>query len=258
MNIVLTAVSYINTWPMIYGLEKSESGKSFQLKKAVPSECARLLRSGEAHAGLVPAGSWPDYPDFKPITPFGICADGTVRTVLLVSEVPIEKIRRIQLDPDSRTSVALAQILSKKYWNITPEFIPLKGVISPCHIDGYSAAIVIGDKAFEFQNKLPYIYDLAAEWKNFTGLPFVFALWLASPLFPADKEKELEDALSYGVDHTAEAINLYSPGLKNKLEYADLYHYLTVNIRYRRNEDYTQALNLYLSYLTEMKDELIR
>jgi chorismate dehydratase len=258
MDIVLTAVSYINTWPMIYGLEQAETGKIFQLKKAVPSECARLLRSGKAHAGLVPAGSWPDYPDFKPITPFGICADGTVRTVLLVSEVPIEKIRRIQLDPDSRTSVALSQILAKKYWNITPEFIPVKDAITPCYIDGYSAAIVIGDKAFEFQNKLPYTYDLAAEWKAFTGLPFVFALWLASPSFPLDKEIALEKALSFGVKHTAESINLYSSGLKNKLEYEDLYHYLTVNIRYKRNEDYTKALNLFLSYLAEMKDELIR
>jgi len=257
MSVKISAVSYINTWPMIYGLSQPNAKEEFTLLTDVPSGCARLLKSGEALAGLVPAGSWIDYPDFFPITSYGICADGTVRTVLLVSEVPLSQIRRIQLDSHSRTSVALVQILAKKYWKIKPEYVPFRDCISTCDVEGTTAAVVIGDKAFEFQDKLPYIYDLAAEWKAFTGLPFVFALWLASPNFPKDKIEALNNALAYGVAHTSDAINLYSPNMVNKLDYEDLYHYLTVNIQYKINDEYTKALDLFMSYLRELKDELI-
>lgn len=257
MGVKISAVSYINTWPMIYGLSQNEAKTDFNLITDVPSGCAKLLRSGETLAGLVPAASWLDYPDFSPITSYGICANGTVRTVLLVSEVPLNQIRRVQLDPHSRTSVALVQLLAKKYWNITPEFVPFYDRITPCHIDGYTAAVVIGDKAFEFQNKMPYIYDLAAEWKAFTGLPFVFALWLASPNFPHNKVEKLEQALAFGINNTADAIKLYAPSLTNNLEYSDIYHYLTVNIQYNIDNDYSKALALFMRYLNEMKSELI-
>jgi chorismate dehydratase len=258
MGVKISAVSYINTWPMIYGLSQDEAKEEFTLEKVVPSEGARMLRTGETLAGLVPAGSWIDYPNFTPITSYGICADGTVQTVLLVSEVPLNQIRRIQLDPHSRTSVALVQILAKKYWNITPEFVPVHERITPCFIDGYTAAVVIGDKAFEFQGKLPYIYDLAAEWKAFTGLPFVFALWLASPEFPKDKIEKLNEALAFGIAHTAEAIKLYSPSIESNLSFDDYLHYLTVNIKYKINDDYNKALDLFMRYLRDIQDTLVR
>src|SRR6185369_11597556 len=112
------------------------------------------------------------------ISDYCIGADGDVGSVLLLSDVPMSEIKNVLLDYQSRTSVTLAQVLADKYWRIKPRWTDAKENYER-DIKGTTAGVVIGDRTFALKNKFKYTYDLSGEWKIFTGLPFVFACWVA-------------------------------------------------------------------------------
>jgi chorismate dehydratase len=242
----ISAVSYLNTLPFVYGLKYSGFLRQAQLSLDVPSVCADKLIHGEADAGLVPVAVIPLINNARIISDYCIGADGAVQTVLLVSRHPLAQVQNIYLDLESRTSVALAKVLAREYWNIRPGWHALSTSIDT---DSIEAAVLIGDKTFNLPAGYNYIYDLGAEWKAFTGLPFVFACWVVNREITPEQEQELNDAFSYGMAHKEQAIDAQADLPISKTKLLD---YLNNSISYSLDDAKRKALKLFLEKLKEI------
>src|SRR5687768_5763961 len=174
----ISAVSYLNTKPFIYGIEKVLDPKLYSLQLDIPSVCAEKLVSGQADLGLVPVAVLPQLKEYYLVSDFCIGAVGAVDSVMLYSFVPLGEIEEVLLDYQSRTSLLLARVLAKEYWKICPRWVNA-GEGFENDIRDRTAAVVIGDRTFSLSGKFPFQYDLSAEWHKMTGLPFVFACWVA-------------------------------------------------------------------------------
>jgi chorismate dehydratase len=243
----VTAVSYLNTLPFVYGLRHAPAAADIDLSLDVPSLCARKMSDGKADIGLIPVGAIPSFDKDYRMMKHCIAADGEVSSVLLVSKVPMEKIKSIFLDSDSRTSVVLVRVLASQYWNITPDWINFD---NNTDIGLPESMVVIGDKAFAYKTKYSYVWDLAKEWKNFTGLPFVFAAWIASKNVNSSLLEKVNTALEYGITHIDDAI-------KERLSAGpvdiDLSHYLNACIHFRLEEQYVKGMELFLDFIEKIK-----
>jgi len=241
----ISAVSYLNTYPFVYGIKKSGILSDFSLSLDVPSLCAEKLKSGLADIALVPVGALPEISQFYYISDFCIGAVGKVKTVLLLSKVPLDRITKIYLDHDSRTSVELVKVLASHYWHIAPRWVNLKeGRAAADH--EMESLVAIGDKTFDIRHKYPYVYDLGEAWISFSGLPFVFAAWISLNKLPDNVILEFNHALAFGVSHRRDCIDYF----RDKLPaYDDCLGYLERNISYEFDERKKQGLELFLSYL---------
>jgi chorismate dehydratase len=172
-------VSYLNTRPLLYGIENSEISKEIDLVIDYPSKIAEALVDDEIDIGLVPVAIIPRLKEYHIVTDYCIGCDGPVASVALFSEQPIGEIRYVMLDYQSRTSVALAKILLKHYWKIDPVLLPTTNDYERL-VTGSTAAVIIGDRALRQTHISAYQYDLGEAWKNFTGKPFVFAAWISN------------------------------------------------------------------------------
>jgi chorismate dehydratase len=185
----------------------------------------------------------PSLPDAEIITDYCIGAVGKVRTVVLVSNTPIKAVRRIFLDAHSKTSVQLCGYLASKLWRIEPEWVEMcdyEVLNTPSEGDAF---LLIGDKVFDHEGKFTYTYDLAEEWIAQTKLPFVFAVWVARKGLSYEVHDALERALTYGVEHTYEAILESDYATR---EYA--YDYLTLNIDYLFDTQKHKALKKFWDF----------
>ncbi|MDR2890855.1 MAG: menaquinone biosynthesis protein [Alistipes sp.] len=240
-QVSIAAVSYLNTIPFLYGIRHSE-GLSARLLLSPPAGCAEAFERRQADIALIPVGGLASLgdSDFDIVTSWCIGADGPVRTVVLVSDSPLKKIRRVWLDGHSRTSVALARVLAARHWKITPEWLPLEEYSALDAPQEGDAFVLIGDKVFEHEGRFANTWDLSVEWGAHTGLPFVFAVWVARKSVPAETIAALEDALTVGVERVYEAIL--------ESEFADrtyAYEYLTQNIDYFFDRQKRAGLQLF-------------
>jgi len=171
-----------------------------------------------------------------------IGSNGDVASVCLFSEVPIEKIEQVLLDYQSRTSVQLARILLKHYWQVSPE-LEDAGKDFRDHIKGTTAGVVIGDRALMQRQLSPYIYDLGGAWKAFTGLPFVFAAWVSNKPLDAGFIAEFDEANKWGLEHIDEVV------AGNPFPHFDLHAYFTKYLDYDLDSSKREGLELFLHYL---------
>ncbi len=240
-KIKISAVSYANTYPFLYGIDKKLDSNLYEMSLDVPSECARKLKDKEVDLGLIPIAIIPEIENAKIISNYCIGADGPVKTVLLMSNIPLEKISTVYLDSDSRTSVQLLKTLSKEYWktNWNYEILP-KDFSGNSNID---SILLIGDKT---QNSLPYkyVYDLALEWKSFTNKPFVFAAWVSNKELNIEFINQFNKALGFGINHINESINTYNKAINYNLQ-----EYLTSYISYHLDKEKEAAMSLFLDYI---------
>ncbi|MCQ2973895.1 MAG: menaquinone biosynthesis protein [Bacteroidales bacterium] len=245
-KIKIVAVSYYNTLPMLYGLENSDFIKNnCEILLKYPSECARMLVENECDISLIPVGAIPRLTKpYKIISDYCIGAENKVRTVLLVSDSPIEKVKGIYLDYQSATSVRLIKILAKYFWKISPEWLKTEPEYEN-NIEIEKAGIIIGDRCFT-KRKYKYEYDLAEEWIKFTGFPFVFASWVTTKDLSSDFKQKFNEAIKIGVSDINKVINFY----KNKFikEFEPLEYY-TKNISFYLSEQKVIGMNKFLEYL---------
>lgn len=241
----ISAVSYLNTFPFVYGILKSGFLKNFRLELDVPSICAKKFQTGKADIALVPVASLPEIND--PVIVSGYCLGAVqeVKTVLLLSQKPLSEITRIHLDFDSRTSVQLVRVLATHYWHIDPLYDSLNPGQAELLIKPESL-VAIGDKTFAMRKWFPYSYDLATEWIEFTGLPFVFAVWVATGDLPEESLESFKDALAFGINHKIEALEFFKDRLP---DFDDCLSYLEKNISYNFDETKKQGLELFLKLL---------
>jgi chorismate dehydratase len=171
----LGAVSYLNTKPLVFGLEAQRD--LFSVRFDVPSQCAALLHQGHIDLGLIPSVEYLRG-DYAMVPDVAIGSHGPIASVAVFTKVPIEDVRTLALDTSSRTSVALTKILCAKRWQITPTLVPAGPNITAM-LDKADAALLIGDPALELDAVARGLtkIDLGSEWHALTGLPFVYAIW---------------------------------------------------------------------------------
>ena len=234
-KIRVSAVSYTNTKAFVYGITESDILKKIDLSLDIPSECAQKLIDNHADIGLVPVAALLNIPDYHILGDYCIGAVGPVNSVFIFSHKPIEEVRTIRFDKQSRTSNNLAKVLLKNYWKQSPE-----------HVEDESADafVEIGDRTFGKKNQYPFVYDLAEEWIKFTGLPFAFAVWAANKPIPQDFVSEFNTALKLGLDNRDKVIAELP-----KRDDFDFEKYLMHNLNFDLDADKRKALNLFLDYI---------
>jgi chorismate dehydratase len=171
----LGAVSYLNTKPLVCGIENDTA--LFSLRFDVPAQCAALLHEGRVDVGLIPAIEYLRG-DYRIVPGVAIGSDGPIASVAIFSHVPIGKVETLALDISSRTSVALTRILCARRWGIAPKFTPAEPDLRRM-LGRADAALIIGDPALVIDEVAQDVEktDLGSEWKALTGLPFVYAMW---------------------------------------------------------------------------------
>jgi cyclic dehypoxanthinyl futalosine synthase len=220
-------VEYLNARPL---WESLRDDPRIALRLAPPSEVARALAEDEADVGLMPVAATATIGDLRCLRNMAIGARGKVRSVAIVAERPIHELERIALDLSSRTSVVLARLLLDRR-KLTPALFGALPEDAIRAAQGTTGALVIGDPALDVENRFPHRFDLAEEWLEWTGLPFVFAAWFARPgtvsaddedIFRVAKQKGLARIDAIAVEHAA----------RSGLDVDSLRSYLTESIRY--------------------------
>ena len=169
----ISAISFLNTAPLMWDFEHGNAGRNFDISYTVPSSCARALAAGTADIGIIPAAAYTEIPGLQIIPDIAIASRRAVRSILLVSNRPIEEVRTVALDTSSITSVALTKVLFEKWLGGRRTYSPMEPDINKM-LDGHDAGLLIGDPALKIDRARYHTLDLADEWIRRTGKPFVF------------------------------------------------------------------------------------
>jgi chorismate dehydratase len=241
----------------MWDFEHGEAGRQFEIAYTLPSSCARNLAEGSADIGIIPAAAYTQIPGLQILPDVAIASRRAVRSILLVSILPIDKIQTVALDTSSMTSVALTKILFEKWLGGGREFRPMapdiEKMLSEC-----DAALVIGDPALQIDRSRYYTLDLAEEWIHRTGKPFVFAFWAVrgEAIAEADATLDLPGIFRTSRDHGLEPENIsriasdWGPRLG--LSENAVRSYLTENIHYELDAGCLEGLRLFYRYAAEI------
>lgn len=245
-KIKVGAVSYLNTKPLLYGIERSEElMQQIELVTDYPAKIAKQLIDNEIDIGLIPVTATLQLNEYFIDSDYCIGAENDVASVCLFSEVELDKVEKILLDYQSRTSVNLCKVLLKNYWKKDVALEDAKEDFTN-EIKDTTAAVLIGDRALKQRSKSKYIYDLAGEWIKFTGLPFVFAAWIANKKLPKHFIELFNQKNSIGIHNIDEVLKTV------ECDYYDLKKYYTENISYNLTEQKQQGMSLFLKLLQEL------
>lgn len=246
-KIKISAVSYLNSKPFMYGLFMHDIDQVVDLSLDIPSVCARKLIDGEVDLGLVPVAVIPEIANAKIISDFCIGTEGAVKTVCIYAQKPIEELTTLYLDYHSRTSVALAQLLLKEYWQISPNLVPATaGYIQK--IQDKVGGVIIGDRTIGLSNQFAYTYDLGEIWQKLTGLPFVFAAWVSNKPLPDSFIQPFNKALTVGVNRLAQVAKLF----QSSYPQFDVLEYYSKYISYTLDKAKYKALHRFLTGLASL------
>lgn len=239
-KIKISAVSYTNTKPFIYGIERSEVRDQIELSLDIPSDCATKLIEEKVDIGLIPVAAIPFVPNANIIGSYCIGSEGAVNSVFIFSKVPVSAIRTIMLDAQSRTSNNLAKVLLKFHFKVDVKFTTDQNADT-------DALVLIGDRTFGKKDDFNFAYDMGEEWMKFTGLPFVYAAWVANKIISTQFISEFDAALKLGLAHRNEVLQDLVA-----IENFDLKDYLFNKLDFELTEDKRKALDLFLKYIKKL------
>ena len=254
----ISAISFLNTAPLMWDFEHGDAGKDFSIEYTIPSACAAALAANQADIGIIPAFTYALIPGLVILPNIAIASKDWVRSILLVSKKPMEEIQTVAADTSSRTSVALTQVLFTKFFGGPRELTPHAPQLEAMLLN-HDAALLIGDPALQVRRDTNYhVYDLAHIWRERTKLPFVFAFWAVrlDALNRTPDELNLTKAFQTSRDHGLEPRNLdviakdWAPKLG--LSEDDVRSYLTTNIHYYLDRENHAGLKLFLLYSYEI------
>jgi chorismate dehydratase len=247
-NINLVAVSYLNTKPFLAGLNEYISKNIFQnigyhltVELQNPAVCAQKLQTQQSDLGLIPAAKIPFITNAAIISNYCIGATEAVKTVCLFSKLPLQQIKTIYLDYQSRTSAQLVQILARYYWKINPVFLAAPANFEQ-NLSDLDSFLMIGDRAIGLEKRFEYTYDLAENWQRFSNLPFVFAAWVANKNLPANFLDCFEQSLRYGISQRNNEAKRWQANFPE----FDVAHYFNKAISYDFDKDKKAGLKLFL------------
>jgi chorismate dehydratase len=239
----------------MWDFEHGTASANFDISYTIPAKCAAALQAGDADIGIIPAAAYATIPDLVILPQVAIAARRAVRSILLLSRVPLSAIRSVALDSSSLTSVALTKVLFAKWFGAGRNFVAmepnLKAMLAKC-----DAALLIGDPALQVERSRYQVYDLAEEWIRLTGRPFVFAFWAVraaalnvspnldlSHIFQTSRDHGLQP------DNVARIAQTWAPRLG--IPVADAQNYLSNDIHYHLDADCLDGLRLFYRYAQE-------
>jgi chorismate dehydratase len=252
----ISAISYLNTAPLMRDFEHGNSGSHFEISYTIPSACARALADGSADIGIIPAAAYTQIPGLQILPDVAIASRRAVRSILLVSKVSLEKIRTVALDTSSMTSVALTKILLK-WRGGERQYLPMEPNLEQM-LDRCDAALVIGDPALQVDRSRYHTLDLAEEWIRVTRKPFVFAFWAVrgEALKEADPSLDLATIFRESRNHGLEPSSLEQIARewsrRLNLSEQQVRTYLTENIHYRLDAECLDGLLTFYRYAAEI------
>jgi chorismate dehydratase len=202
----ISIVQYLNTAPLVWGFTNGPLVGKYDLSFTVPSQCAEALRTGAADVAIIPAIEYQRIPGLVVLPDLAIASQNRVRSLLLIAKKPIEQVRSIALDRSSRSTQALTRILAAEHWKISPAFFETEPYLDTM-LERAEAALLIGDPALRISIAIEkksavspqgravcqvatlgipgagvfHVYDVVGEWRKFSGLPAVMAVWAARP-----------------------------------------------------------------------------
>jgi chorismate dehydratase len=256
----ISAISYLNTAPLMWDFEHDAGSRDartlFDISYTLPSLCAANLREGSADIGIIPAAAYTSIPDLAILPGVAIASRQAVRSILLISKVPLDKIHSVALDTSSMTSVALTKVLFAKRWGGSRTFTCMAPDIEQM-LATNDAGLVIGDPALKIDRSKYVTYDLAEEWIRLTGKPFVFAFWAVRQAVLKDAPRDLDLAAVFqesrdhglrpkSLDHIARE---WAPRLG--LHKGEVKSYLTEKIHYSLDPDCLDGMRLFFEYARE-------
>jgi chorismate dehydratase len=250
----ISAISFLNTVPLMWDFEHGTADADFDISYTLPSTCAAELLAGTADIGIIPAAAYTQIPDLAILPGVAIAARRPVRSILLVSKVPVEKIQSVALDTSSMTSVALTKVLFERWLGAGRVFTPRAPEVATMLRD-HDACLVIGDTALQVDRSKYVTLDLAEEWIRFTGKPFVFAFWAIRRAALAHTSTDLAGIFQASRDHGTqpETIDLIAREWSARLGLSegDVRTYLTENIHYHLDSGCLEGLQLFYRYAAE-------
>jgi chorismate dehydratase len=250
----ISAISYLNTAPLMWDFEHGEAGTDLEVSYTVPSLCAASLEAGSADIGIIPAAAYATIPDLLILPDVAIASRQAVRSILLVSKVPVESIHTVALDNSSLTSVALMKVLFARWWGGSRSYMSMAPDLGAM-LQASDAALVIGDPALRIDRSRFITCDLAEEWIRCTGKPFVFAFWAARKISVENTDIDLAAIFRRSRDHGLAADSIrqiageWAPRLG--LTEESVKTYLTQSIHYFLDPDCLSGLNLFYRYAAE-------
>ena len=252
----ISAISYLNTAPLMWDFEHGDAASRFEISYTIPSACARALAEGTADIGIIPAAAYTHIPGLQILPDVAIASRRAVRSILLVSKVPVDQIQSVALDESSMTSVALAKVLLK-WLGLNPQYESMPPDLAKM-LAAHHAALLIGDPALQVDRTCYHTLDLAEEWIRITGKPFVFAFWAVrgEALKESDPTIDLPAVFRNSRDHGLQPSNLgtivneWSARLNLSAE--EVRSYLTQNIHYHLDPECVGGLQLFYRYASEI------
>jgi len=251
----ISAISFLNTAPLMWDFENGDTASGlrqhFEISYTIPSRCAEQLKEGSADIGIIPVAAYTVIPDLLIVPDVAIAAKNKVRSILLVSKVAINKIRSVATDDSSRTSAALVEIYLRKFVGLDPGFSRQKPSLKEM-LQWHDAALLIGDPALQARTDGYFVYDLAEEWKRWTGRPFVFAFWAVRKAALEGRAAEpniaqvFQQSRGNGLKHIPEIAEAWSPKLS--LSPKLIADYLTENVDYGLDAENLEGLRLFYKY----------
>jgi chorismate dehydratase len=223
-------VNFLNSKPLAWGFLKGHHADLFAPSYHPPALVARMLGQGNLDIGLIPSIEVQRIPNLRVLPDMCVGAKQEVRSVVLVSRGPVEDIRRVALDLNSRTSSTLVRILLRERWGLDPEYLHERPDPERM-LSEADAALIIGDPALRLDRAKYHVIDLAAEWKTLTGLPFVFAVWAVRPEVEIpDLPFYFKSSLRYGLSSLDTLVREAAAELG--LDTSEVRTYLTENLHF--------------------------
>lgn len=268
----VSVVEYLNTAPLVWGFTDGPLAGRYELDFTVPSQCAEALRNGQADIGIIPAIEYQRMDGMVVLPDIAIAARDEVRSLLVVAKRPIDRARTLALDTSSRSTAALVRLLARNRWGIQPEFIDAEPD-PPAMLERADAALVIGDPALRISVKIAalhakthspgdpccvddpdaapvpgvrmlFVYDVIAEWKQWTGLPAVLAFWaVRREVVTPEIVDDFLASKAYGLEHIPDIVRQASDQLQ--LPERDVESYLRKNIHFDLDAENRAGLQRY-------------
>jgi chorismate dehydratase len=265
----ISIVQYLNTAPLVWGFTNGPLAGKYDLSFTVPSQCAEAMRTGAADIAILPAIEYQRIPGLVVLPDLAIASQNRVRSLLILSRKPIEQVRSIALDSSSRSTQALTRILAAGYWKIDPEFFESEPDLTAM-LEKADAAMLIGDPALRISMAIErksavspqgraicqaatlgitsaeifHVYDVVGEWRKFSSLPAVMAIWAARPeVVTGELLADFSASRNFGLTQLA-AISLEAAG-ELELPQQALEFYLRYNIDFSLGEENRRGLERY-------------
>lgn len=249
----MCAVSYLNTSPLVWGLQHTALGEQVRLEFALPSECADRVRAGQADIGILPVIEI-ERQGLEWLRGSGIACRGPVRSILLISKVPFHRIQTLAADIGSRTSVMLCRILLAERYSSEPTVVAMRADLEAMLAQA-DAALIIGDPALLLDpvalSREYAVLDLGEEWTSYTGETMIFALWSGAKSRGYDRyEQMFLDSCRYGYLHLEDVLQAECPPRGISIELGR--QYLTRHVALELNDRDYEGMRLYLQYARQL------